>query len=166
MFDLATMTSRIEIEELAIRYCHLLDHGRGAEVPEQIFTEDGVLCFGAMRLEGRAAIGKTLADASAAIAHTSHNVTNLLIVVDGNTARANFRLLAFHWFKGVSDNSIHPNDLMTVGGYEDELMKTADGWRVKFRRSYALGSGIGMGQPLPEQRKFFETLSEARGTWR
>ena len=167
MYDLQTLSDRLEVEEHIMHYPHLLDSGRIDEVAAAIFAEDGVLQFGELRLEGREQIGENFLKMTAMLNGTSHNVTNLIITVDGETARANYRILAWHWFKSEADDPLAEQQMLAVGGYEDELVRTADGWRVKYRRSYALGSGIGIGHPVPEEfRDFMEMISHARITWR
>lgn len=167
MYDLKTLSDRIEVEEHIFRYPHLLDSGRIDEVAEAIFVEDAVLEFGDLRFEGRNEIGDIFLKMTATLNGTSHNVTNVMIVLDGDTAKANFRILAWHWMRADSDDPIAEQQMLAVGGYEDELVRTAEGWRVKYRRSYALGTGIGIGHPVPmEFRNFMETLSHAKISWR
>lgn len=165
ILDLQELSDRIAIEEHVLRYPHLLDSGRMKGVAEAIFTEDAVLRFGELVLEGREAIEATLAGSSDDLAGCSHNVTNLLIRLDGDTAAANYRILGWHWYRQADGGPSAVSDMVTVGGYEDELVRRPEGWRVRRRRSYAIGSGIGIGAPPSALRSFMDELSHARTTW-
>ena len=163
--DFQALSDRIAIEEHILRYAHLVDSGRLAGVAAEIFTEDAVLRFGDMVLEGRDAIDATLTGSANDLAGCSHNVTNLLIQVDGDSARASYRILGWHWYLRPDGRPSQASDMLTVGGYEDELVRRPEGWRVHGRRSFALGSGIGVGAPPPELTSFFDRLAKARISW-
>jgi hypothetical protein len=163
--DLQTLADRIAIEEHTLMYAHLLDAGRFDQVGAAIFTEDAILELGEMVIEGSAAIQDTLGGFRDVLVGCSHNVTNLIIRVDGDTARTSFRILAWHWFKQADGNLLAANDLLAVGGYEDQLRRTADGWRVCHRRSFAQGTGIGIGTPSGEMLPLCESLSRSKIRW-
>ena len=58
--DLQALSDRVAVEEHILRYAHLLDSGRIAGAAAAIFTEDAVLRFGDLMLEGRDAIEAAL----------------------------------------------------------------------------------------------------------
>jgi 3-phenylpropionate/cinnamic acid dioxygenase small subunit len=116
---------RLAIHELLALHGHLVDEGAFERLGE-LFTADvryDVSAFGAGRLEGRDAIeaaGRALGDRNP----VGHHVTNVLVSrLDGDRAQARSKGL------GVMTDG-------TVGsvGYEDELRRTPEGWRIAERR--------------------------------
>lgn len=163
--DLRTLGDRLAIEELTLLYAHLLDSGRFDEVGDAIFAEDAVLTLGDQVIEGRVPIQAMLGGFRDHLVGCSHNITNLLIAIDGDTARTSYRILAWHWFRRPDGDPLAANDLLSVGGYEDELVRTAAGWRVRRRRSFAQGTGVGIGTPTGDMRTLFEGLAKQKISW-
>lgn len=154
------------IHELELRYAHLLDTGRNHLVAQEIFTADAVLDFGTGHLEGREAIHGFYTGFGDAMLGTSHNLTNFHIEVQGDSAHSVCRSMAWHWFKATSrEHTLPPSDILAIGGYEDELRRTSDGWRVAHRRSFQFGTGVGVGTAPAEIRPIFEGLMGRLPTW-
>jgi hypothetical protein len=130
---------RLTIDELHSRYIFALDW-RDADVVASLFTEDGVLDWAGGVVEGRAAIraevvamqahfGKfEAADAPTRPARLRHFVTNKVMDIRGDRART----VAF-WFELDNDNRHRWPYVGAYGHYEDELLRTAEGWRFKRR---------------------------------
>src|SRR5690554_3319494 len=91
---------RAKIEDLQARYLFALDF-RDPEAYAATFTEDGILDYGAGEIKGRDAIrqmveGMRASEAERRAADTSglrpaagrHNITNIVIDIDGDTATA------------------------------------------------------------------------------
>ncbi len=88
------------------------------------FTEDGVLEAGwGGRIEGRGAIATMTGMPSSW--RTQHLFGNILIDVSGDRATARAYMVATHVFDTV-DITQHAR---AGGWYEQELVRTADGWR-------------------------------------
>jgi uncharacterized protein (TIGR02246 family) len=112
-----------EIRRLLAEYCFAIDN-RDAEYWASLFTDDGV--FDSNTLESL--VGhKALRDFVNSVVPDGrhHFSTNEIIVVDGDVATV--RAYAM-----VTMDS--PPVLSSVGTYEDDLVRTASGWR--FRRRY------------------------------
>jgi hypothetical protein len=119
---------RAAITDVTIRYCWALDTKDWA-VLDTVFTEDanGDLLEDVV---GRVAIKKRVETALSRMDETQHLISNHQIVVRGDTATCRCYLQAQHVRKAAHGG---PNFII-AGRYEDELRRTADGWRITFRR--------------------------------
>jgi hypothetical protein len=77
-------------------YAHLVDSLQFHRVAGEVFAEDGRIEFGATLAIGREAIHAQCMAYQGALLGCSHNVSNLLIEVTGDEARAASRVLAWH----------------------------------------------------------------------
>lgn len=133
---------KIEIAEMQSRYMWALDWA-DAETYGSLFTDDAVLSWPEGHAEGREAIQSSCARAGAyrervnaaepalKAARLRHFVTNQVIRVDGDLATARA-----YWFDFHNDNQQRWPYIPAYGHYEDELVRTADGWRFSKRRVY------------------------------
>jgi hypothetical protein len=122
------LVDRAAITDVTIRYCWALDTKDWA-VLDTVFTEDanGDLLEDVV---GRVAIKKRVETALSRMDETQHLISNHQIVVRGDTATCRCYLQAQHVRKAAHGG---PNFII-AGRYEDELRRTADGWRITFRR--------------------------------
>jgi hypothetical protein len=122
------LVDRAAITDVTIRYCWALDTKDWA-VLDSVFTEDanGDLLEDVV---GRVAIKKRVETALSHMDETQHLISNHQIVVRGDTATCRCYLQAQHVRKAAHGG---PNFII-AGRYEDELKRTADGWRITFRR--------------------------------
>jgi ketosteroid isomerase-like protein len=134
---------RALVEDLQARYLFALDF-RDAEAYARTFTEDGVLDYGAGEIKGRQAIreliqGMRQREAQARSEDTSglrpsagrHNITNIVLEVNGNRARARA-----YWFHHDNDNPERSSSVTSYGHYEDELERVDDQWLFSRRKIY------------------------------
>ena len=128
---------RSDIEDLQARYLFALDF-RDPEVYVSTFTEDGILDVGSGEIKGREAIKQTIAKmpqpaATAGVrpAVGRHNISNIVIKVDGNKARSRA-----YWFHYSNDNPKRAGVFDGFGHYEDELVKVKGRWLFAKRRIY------------------------------
>lgn len=132
---------RAAIEELQARYLFGLDF-RDPEAYANTFTEDGVLDYGAGKLEGRQAIHdmvagirarETEARAKATVrpAANRHNISNISITVNGDTATS-----TSYWFNYGNTTADYKAQLNSFGHYEDELRKVDGKWLFTLRKIY------------------------------
>jgi hypothetical protein len=119
-----------EIKMLKYRYCHYNDGGwAGQPLSHQgpsadLFTEDGVWDGRPVVIaEGREEIRKLFAS-FAALPQAYHAVTNPMIEINGDTAKAHWHLIG----GGIGLNGA---STLGIGGYEDEYVRTPDGWRIR-----------------------------------
>jgi 3-phenylpropionate/cinnamic acid dioxygenase small subunit len=118
------------VRELLAEYCFRLDDGRFAEMAA-LFTEDGTWDTAFGRAVGRAAIAE-LARSLRERAGTDrpravHLVTNIVIALDGE--RGNVRS---NWM--VMQNDAAGPKIGSGGAYLDEIVKAAEGWRIRYRK--------------------------------
>ncbi|WP_449472793.1 nuclear transport factor 2 family protein [Sphingobium chungangianum] len=163
--DHLKLADRLSIEECIYRYAHLVDSMQFHRIAEEIFTDDGSIDFGSARSVGREAIHAQCMDYQGALMGCSHNITNLVIELNGDEARAASRVMAWQWFAVPGADPLRPADLLAVGGYEDRLRRTAEGWRIYERRSINFGTGIGAGSVPDPMRPFFESMQGRTPNW-
>ncbi|GGN52168.1 MAG: hypothetical protein CMH85_02895 [Novosphingobium sp.] len=163
--ELQTIADRIAIEECVYRYAHLIDSLQFHRVADEVFAEDGRIEFGATLAVGREAIHAQCMAYRGALLGCSHNVSNLMIEVTGDEARAASRVLAWHWFAIADADPLRPSELLAVGGYEDRLRRTPAGWRIYERRGVNFGTGVGIGQVPEAMRPAFSAMHERAPSW-
>jgi ketosteroid isomerase-like protein len=93
-----------------------------------VFTDDCELDYGEIgSFKGVDAITEFMQQAHAMAGHTMHRLTNQVIAVDGDTAEARTYVDALIM---VGDSGSGVN---AAGFYDDDLVRTDDGWRVARR---------------------------------
>lgn len=129
--SLKEISDRMEIQDILVRYCTAVD---GCDFPllDSCFSEDAFLDYSVMN--GPAGDFPTIrAWLEVSLCHLEamqHSISNTVYNIDGDraTARTQFRNPNTMRYP---DGSLH---LFTVGGYyEDELVCTAAGWKIKRR---------------------------------
>jgi uncharacterized protein (TIGR02246 family) len=133
---------RAQIEDLMGRYLFAMDW-RDAEAYASTFTEDGVLDWARGAEKGRDAIRAAVVkmregDVADAAKHPGkrpprrrHNITNTVIKIEGNTAKA-----VSYWTAYYNSNDKREAYLDSYGHYEDELVKQNGQWLFKKRKIY------------------------------
>jgi hypothetical protein len=113
---------RAAIEDLQARYLFALDF-HDPDLYVSTFTEDGVLDYGSGPVKGRqdikdviAKMPKPAAVAGKRAGAARHNISNIVIKVDGNKAQG-----ASYWFHYSNDNPDRRGVFDGFGHYEDEL---------------------------------------------
>ena len=130
--SLQEISDRIEIDDLLIRYTKAIDQ-KDWQLLDTVFTPDAELDYvssGGIKgayPEVRAWLEKALA----IFPVTVHYVTNSEVTLQGD--RASARTAVYNpMFFGNPDGSMHH---FAVGAhYVDELVRTAQGWRIAKRR--------------------------------
>jgi hypothetical protein len=134
---------RAQIEDLQARYMLALDSG-DVETYLSTFTKDGILDIGDGEIKGHDAIRKIIggmpgrkveegvADALKLRPATGrHNITNIVIKVDGNKAYGRA-----YWFHYGNNNPQRTAAVDSYGHYEDEMIKVDGKWLFTKRRIY------------------------------
>jgi ketosteroid isomerase-like protein len=127
---LENLLDHMEITDLLNRYATALDD-RDWKRLATCFTPDAVGLYGPVlgRRDGFAAIEQLCRGALEPLDSSHHMITNHEIEIDGDTARARCYLQAQHTKRGTPGG-----DNFVIGGtYTDELVRTADGWRIRQR---------------------------------
>ncbi|MGV0808750.1 nuclear transport factor 2 family protein [Mycolicibacterium setense] len=122
------MSAREDIADVLIRYATGIDR-RDWPLFRTAFTDDCVLDYGEIGCwTGVDAVTEFMDQSHAMAGHTMHRLSNHAIAVDGDTATARTYVDALIM---AQDNNSGVN---AVGFYDDELVRTADGWRIARRR--------------------------------
>src|SRR5688572_7843000 len=131
---------RAAIEDLQARYLFALDF-QDPDLYVSTFTADGVLDYGSGDVKGRQAIKdviarmpKPAASAGLRAAAGRHNISNIVIKVDGNKAMS-----VSYWFHYSNNNPERRGVFDGFGHYEDELVKVNGQWLFTKRKIYNEG---------------------------
>ena len=130
--SLQEVSDRIEIQDLLVRYTKAIDE-KDWELLDRCFTPDAEVDYtssggiAGSYPEAREWLAKALAP----FPMTVHYITNSEVNLDGDRATARTAVLNPMGFANP-DGSLHQ---FTVGAYYvDELVRTAEGWRIRSRR--------------------------------
>ena len=133
-----TSTDEREIIALLIRYATGIDR-RDWPLFETCFTEDARTDYGLFgQWSSAAQITAFMQQAHAAMGPTLHRLSNIVISVKGSSATARTYVDAL-LMPGAVGGEAHRG----VGFYDDELVKTEQGWRIRIRRFTAVQVGRG-----------------------
>lgn len=125
------ISDRIQINDLLVRYTRAIDT-KDWNLLDTCFLPDADVDYTATGgIAGKyPEVRAWLAKALAPFPITVHYITNSIVTITGDTAKA--RTLVYNpMFFGNPDGSLHD---FTVGAtYVDELVWTADGWRIAKR---------------------------------
>jgi uncharacterized protein (TIGR02246 family) len=137
-----TAQDYFEIQQLYAKYNHAIDSGNG-EAYADTFTPDGVFNNNA----GRDALVKFVKETWVGRmngASRQHWNTNLMITGDSKQAKGSVYLM-------LVDLSTKPASVMAMAMYDDELVKTPQGWRFTKRQTKRVGppAAAPAGAPAP-----------------
>ena len=131
---------RAAIEDLQARYLFALDF-HDPDLYVSTFTEDGVLDYGSGDVKGRQAIKDVIAKmpkpapvAGMRDGAARHNISNIVIKVDGNKAES-----VSYWFHYSNDNPKRTGVFDGFGHYTDTLIKVNGKWLFTKRTIYNEG---------------------------
>ncbi|MET0458431.1 MAG: nuclear transport factor 2 family protein [Ilumatobacteraceae bacterium] len=125
---LAALVDRQAIVDVTITYCWALDTHRWDEL-DAVFAPDAVADLGG-EYRGLDAIKGRVSDVLLALDASQHVVTTHQVRIDGDRATSRCYLRAQHVKADVDGGST----FMFAGTYEDDLVRTTDGWRIVRRR--------------------------------
>ncbi|MGE2728676.1 nuclear transport factor 2 family protein [Mycolicibacterium vaccae] len=121
-------SDRQDVREVLIRYATGIDR-RDWMLFRTVFTEDCDLDYGEIGAwQGVDAVVDFMTASHELAGHTLHRITNEAIEVDGDTATARAYVDALIL---SPDNTAGVN---AAGFYDDELVRTDEGWRIRRRR--------------------------------
>jgi len=128
------LTDRAELIELLGRYADIADQKDFTDLPRVVFTDPLTLDFSAVAdippmTTPLADYLETLRTAFAPYTATHHVITGHVVTLDGDNATIHAHVRAEHW---VPDELAAggPNRWLVVGFYDNEAVRTADGWRL------------------------------------
>lgn len=132
-----TASDRLDILDVIARWSHAVD-GDDPSALTEVLSDDTVLQIGnAAPVEGREAVIAWLGERMATRdAQTRRHVRNTVIdEIDDSRATAR----TYYLITGVAPGG-RPEPIAT-GVYHDEVVRTADGWRIRSRRARPDGTG-------------------------
>ena len=128
-----------QIERVLIAYCRGLD-AMELDALVLLFTEDCLVSYGpdaTLNSHGRDALRRDLARLWR-WRRTAHHLSNVEIAfTDADRASASSAVMA--WHERV-DGGTAPVTATVFGRYEDEFVRTGEGWRIAKRTMYMSGS--------------------------
>lgn len=124
---LTDLVDRAAIVDLTIRYAWALDNRQWSEL-DHVFTADATAHL-TEPLDSRSAIKDRVRRALEPLDFSQHIVANHQIVLEGDRASCRCYLHAQH-VRHAAEGS--PN-YVVAGHYEDQLARTAEGWRITRR---------------------------------
>src|SRR5271154_1747557 len=92
---------RFAIQDVLHLYAHLADTRQLGRIADEVFTADAICDYGDV-LHGRDQIHRFFTGFRGVLA-TSHNISNILIEGEGDAARAQCRVIAWHLFDRPAD---------------------------------------------------------------
>ncbi len=136
---------RQEIVDLTIAYTWALDN-RHFEGLRQVFTPDATADLRGIDCNGVDAIIARISGALVRFEVTQHLIGNHQVRVNGDTAECRCQLHAQHIRHGI----VGGHTFVVGGVYEDQLVRTQDGWRIShrvMRETWKLGNEAILARP-------------------
>lgn len=128
---LEELSDKLEINELLARYCHALDQKDWVAF-RAVFTDDAMLDFSAFGgPQGSVCELETfLAPILNGLAASQHNVSTVKVDLDGDAATARSAAIV-----PMTTRAADGGESTFINGlwYEDSLVRTSDGWRIRSR---------------------------------
>lgn len=119
---------RQDITELLVRYATAIDRCEWRKLGD-VFTETCDVDYGEIGAWQTAeAVIEFMQQAHALAGYTLHRLSNIAITLDGDQAQART------YIDGVIMASGNKAGVNAIGFYDDEIIRTADGWRIARRR--------------------------------
>lgn len=120
---------RQDISELLVRYASGIDR-RDWTLFRTVFTEDCQLDYGEIGTwNGVDTVVDFMERVHAMAGHTMHRLSNIAVTLDGDRAQART------YIDGLIMAADNRSGVNAIGFYDDEIVRTADGWRIA-RRTY------------------------------
>jgi hypothetical protein len=128
------LRDRADLIELLGRYADVADRKEFTELPGLVFTDPLTLDFESVA--GIPPMTTPLADyvevlraTFAPFTATHHAITGHVVDVDGDSARIHAHVRAEHWLPAELAGD-GPDRWLVVGFYDDDAVRTPDGWRL------------------------------------
>jgi uncharacterized protein (TIGR02246 family) len=119
---------RQDISDLLVRYATGIDR-RDWPLFRTVFTDDCELDYGEIGVwKGVDAVAEFMEQVHAMAGHTMHRLSNQAIAVHGDKATART------YIDGLIMAADNKSGVNPVGFYDDEIVRTPDGWRIARRR--------------------------------
>ena len=126
--DVQAMADEHAIIKVASRYCWALDSHDFDDL-HNVFLPDAFAVLGETDCDGIVAIIQRISSALTRLDASQHLVGSHVVTLDGDEATHKCYLQAQHVLHGTEGGDLW----MVAGKYEDLMVRTADGWRIKRR---------------------------------
>lgn len=162
------LVDKQEITDLMHHLCHLIDTFQLDRMVNEVYAADGSDDHGGGPVRGRDAIRAWYEDSTKNIAAIAHNIANLVVDVEGDTATARSNVIAWAWTMANADEGPMRNvDYALSVVYHDRLTRYPQGWRIDERVLVANTSKTGTAHvvalgELPGTQTGIQSLSERR----
>jgi hypothetical protein len=157
---LRLILDRQAILDVLHAYCRLADiqdHGR---LVEEVFAVDGSDDHGGGPVHGREAIRAWFDDAVKNVAACFHNVSNVVIEIDGDRATMRSNVISWTWTRASSHlGPTRPADYALAVSYVDELSRYPEGWRIDKRVLVSNGESVLAIGELPATQRGVQALA-------
>lgn len=127
--DLATLLDERAIVAVATRYCRALDTKDWPQLTAVFLSDATADLASPTRLVGLEAIVTRIRTALEHLDASQHLVGNHEVSVDGDSATHRCYVQAQHVLRAATGG----HNYLVGGRYEDELVRTPDGWRIAYR---------------------------------
>ncbi len=134
---------RSDIEDVLHLYCTLLDNRRPDLLVTEVYAPDAVddRRRGTLR-QGTEELQDYFTAALGVLEATVHLLSNVVIRLDGEDARASSRVQACHWFAATARlGPVRACECVLVATYDDEFHRFSYGWRITRRQVTVGGPG-------------------------
>lgn len=119
---------RADIIDITHRYCWALDRNVWDEL-DDVFLPDATAVLGTRSAANRDEIKQICSNALTKLDDSQHIVATHQIRVDGDSATSKCYLHAQHIRRDAAGGPHY----VVAGRYEDDFVRTVDGWRIKNR---------------------------------
>ena len=123
----AEIADRLAIQEVISMHCRGVDRA-SADILRSCYWPDAEVDYGAYKGPAHDFCGP-LSEAIKRYENTQHAVSNALIDIDGEVARTETYLTAYHYLAGTPDT-----EMTYIGRYLDEMQKRDGVWKISFRK--------------------------------
>jgi hypothetical protein len=162
--DVRELVERQAIVDVIQKYCYYVDLQDFDTMVQEVFAADGTDHHGERVVEGRQAIRDWFVEEGTAnLAATAHAITNVIVERDGEHARMRSLVTSWAWTHESADaGGLRPADYALSVGYDDQLTKYPEGWRVDRRVVTRNGESIVAVGVVPQTQTHCHVLSGAQ----
>lgn len=140
--DVDVLADVAAIEGVLKRYCFLVDKRDVDGIIREVFAGNGSDDHGEGPRRGAAELERWFRDNLANIATSAHLLSNVVVDVEGDVARASSYVTAWVWTVAAEDgNASREATYVVVARYEDRLVRTSSGWLIAERIVGPAGAG-------------------------
>jgi hypothetical protein len=161
--DVHELIERQAIVDVIQKYCYYVDQQDFDAMVEEVFAADGTDNHGERVVHGRQAIRDWFVEEGTSnLAATAHAITNVIVERDGDHARMRSLVTSWAWTRESTDaGGLRPADYALSVGYDDQLTKYPEGWRIDRRVVTSNGESIVAVGVVPQTQSHAHVLAGA-----